>query len=300
MNLVEILKDCPKGMELDCTISNDIVFEKIKFGSTRYPVVVRKLDTGISIFLTKYGQYVDDKGYKCVIFPKGKTTWEGFVPPREFKDGDIVTSRNGDYIFMLKKAHIYKDDDVYNVYNGTCYFGLAVNSEFLFKEESEWYFNRLATEEEKQELFKAIKENGFKWNEETKTLEELIEPKFKVGDMIRLKNGGSIIKVTSINSDNSICVNGMSWTIKIKQQDNYELVSNKFDINTLVPFESKVLVRESKTDVWQPAFYGFFNQHNKRFYTTTNTWSMCIPYNEDTKHLIGTTNDCEEFYKTWK
>ena len=42
------------------------------------------------------------------------------------------------------------------------------------------------------------------------------------------------------------------------------------------------------------------NQRNKRFYTTTNTWSMCIPYNEDTKHLIGTTNDCEEFYKTWK
>lgn len=111
-------------------------------------------------------------------------------------------------------------------------------------------FDRLATEEEKQKLFQAIKDNGYKWNEEEKKLEKL----------------------------------------EVK----------KFDINTLVPFESTVLVRENKTEVWQPALYGFFNQYNKRFYTTSTTWLMCIPYNEDTKHLLGTTNDCDEYYKTWE
>lgn len=28
---------------------------------------------------------------------------------------------------------------------------------------------------------------GYKWNTETKTLEKLIQPKFKVGDMVRHK-----------------------------------------------------------------------------------------------------------------
>jgi hypothetical protein len=37
-------------------------------------------------------------------------------------------------------------------------------------------------------LFQKIKEAGYKWNQETKTLEKLIEPKFKVGDKVRVKN----------------------------------------------------------------------------------------------------------------
>lgn len=299
INVAELLKDCPQGMELDCTIFNNVTFGGIDSGSS-YPIEIKIGDKNtVTEWLTEFGEWSTNENSKCVIFPKGKTTWEGFVPPCKFKDGDIVASRSGDYIFMLKKAHTYPDDDVYKVYNGTCYFGLS-SLKFLLTKEGKWYFNRLATEEEKQKLSQAVKDNGYRWNNETKSLEKLAEPKFKVGDRIRLKNGGSIIEVTSINNDGSICVNGMSWTIKIKQQDNYELVPNKFDITTLKPFESKVLVRESKTDVWQPAFYGFFHQRNKRFYTTSSTWLMCIPYNEDTKHLTGTTNDCNDFYKTWK
>ena len=36
---------------------------------------------------------------KCVIFPKGKTTWEGFVPPCKFKDGDILTTNLGSVFY---------------------------------------------------------------------------------------------------------------------------------------------------------------------------------------------------------
>ena len=41
---------------------------------------------------------------------------------------------------------------------------------------------RLATEEEKQKLFDAIKKNGYRWNAETNTLEELIESKEDTDD----------------------------------------------------------------------------------------------------------------------
>lgn len=32
----------------------------------------------------------------------------------------------------------------------------------------------------------------------------------------------------------------------------------------------------------------------------TCKWMQCIPYNEETKHLLGTTYDCPEYYKWWR
>ena len=29
-------------------------------------------------------------------------------------------------------------------------------------------------------------------------------------------------------------------------------------------------------------------------------YHQCIPYNDDTKHLVGTLNDCPEYYKWWE
>ena len=56
---------------------------------------------------------------------------------------------------------------------------------FYINETTTVAVKRLATEEEKQKLYDAIKANGYKWNAGTKTLEKLVEPKFKVGDVIQ-------------------------------------------------------------------------------------------------------------------
>lgn len=167
INIAELLKNCPQGMELDCTMSDNMVFEKLEFSSPKYPVVIRNLKTNTTHFLTEYGQYIGVEDAKCVIFPKGKTTWEEFQRP--FKDGDIVATGGGGYVFILKKVISYNSTDV----KGTCYFGVELQAKKLLTRETNWYFSRLATEEEKAELFKAIKENGYKWNEETKTLEKV-------------------------------------------------------------------------------------------------------------------------------
>lgn len=29
-------------------------------------------------------------------------------------------------------------------------------------------------------------------------------------------------------------------------------------------------------------------------------WKQCISYNDETKHLVGTKEDCPEFYKWWE
>ena len=70
----------------------------------------------------------------------------------------------------------------------------------------------------------------------------------------------------------------------------------KFDVNTLQPFD-KVLVRDYLNECWNVDIFGFTLNNYIR---CTTTWRYCIPYNEETKHLIGTKEDCPEFYKWWK
>ena len=128
--------------------------------------------------------------------------------------------------------------------------------------------------------------------------EESIEPKFKVGDIIRHKeaNKGNIYKISRINSDLYV-IDGFAGGIYIKNQDQYELVSSKFDPKTLKPFD-KVLVRDSNEIKWK---IDFFSHHHESIHfpykCIGNSYKYCIPYNDDTKYLVGTIDKAPEFYK---
>lgn len=56
---------------------------------------------------------------------------------------------------------------------------------------------------------------------------------------------------------------------------------------TFAPFQ-KVLVRDNDLQEWRASFYS----HKKgRGHRCVNDWYLqCIPYNEETVHLLGTTN----------
>ena len=71
----------------------------------------------------------------------------------------------------------------------------------------------------------------------------------------------------------------------------------KFDVNILQPFD-KVLMRTNERSIWEPDFFGYKDGNWIMGVTVGNV--ECIPYNEETKHLIGTKEDCPEFYKWWK
>ena len=201
INVAELLKDCPKGMELDCILlDGSVVFEDIS-EDDEYPIGIR-LKNGDYTNLTKYGQYLNLEEAKCVIFPKGKTTWEGFVPPCKFKVGDKIT--NGKTSITIG----YIDNEYY----------------------------------------------------------------YEIGRSIATR-------------------------LLIKNQDEWELVPNKFDITTLVPFESRVLIRNDKNQYWIPAFWGYKRADG---YTTTFGWcKYCIPF-EGNEYLLETNKDCDKYYKTWK
>ena len=73
----------------------------------------------------------------------------------------------------------------------------------------------------------------------------------------------------------------------------------KFDPKTLQPFD-KVLVRDINASDWHVDFFGNFNNQGEFICMGGCHWAMGIPYNEETKHLIGTKEDCLEFYKWWE
>lgn len=246
INVAELLKDCPKGMELDCTLFEGLEFDGI-VDNEYLPIRcrIKNPNGGYYVYnFTKYGCWLDTTFAKCVIFPKGKTTWEGFQRP--FKDGDIVAVENRacSYITIFRKLI---DNTSFSHHACLTSFGKFKIDDFADNSNL-----RIATEEEKQKLFDAIKANGYKWNEETKTLEKLMTP-------------------------------------------------NKFDITTLKPFD-KVLVRYNSFEKWHIQFFEKYNTELGAKYPficlCNSKYCQCIPY-EGNEHLFGTTNDCDNYYKTW-
>ena len=72
----------------------------------------------------------------------------------------------------------------------------------------------------------------------------------------------------------------------------------RFDPKTLQPFD-KVLVRDSSRGVWGVDIFGYLNDKRSCCFCSVR-WNQCIPYNEETKHLLGTAKDCPKYYKWWE
>jgi hypothetical protein len=255
-----------------------------------YPICIKVGEE--NEYLTEFGHWDISEHGKCVIFPKGKTTWEGFQRP--FKDGDILVGKaNQPFIFQS----LNDNDGCFS------YCGITADEKFCLHDD-DWSFAnslRFATEEEKQKLFKIIQDNGYKWNAETKTLEK-IEPKFKVGDKVRPKNQHEVRLISEV-WDNLYLLDEKNIPLPFSAQDDWELAPGKFDLSTLVPFESKVLVRDHEEATWRPAIWGFYDEREDITYPYIIVggvgYARCIPY-ESNEHLLNTADKCEDFYKNWE
>lgn len=300
INIAEILRDCPKGMELYSPIFGTVYFEGV-------------IDTGRAILINvttscntcrqfysdgKFNTYYSES--EVTLFPsKSQRDWSKFQRP--FKDGDILYVKAAfDWICIYKESedteNVYKYVAVQRQPNAT---GIVKDTNCLCCR-GDISEIRLATEEEKQKLFDAIKANGYRWNSENKTLEKMVKPKFKVGD--RIKKGEKIVTIERIYKNfYDVKYDSGIGAFTIDLQDEWELVPNKFNITTLKAFESRVLVRDYDNQIWIPTFWGKYleDDSNCRYLTTNGCYKYCIPY-EGNEHLLGTTDDSDGYYKTWE
>ena len=81
------------------------------------------------------------------------------------------------------------------------------------------------------------------------------------------------------------------------------LKKERFDPQTLNPFD-KVLVRFD-CGVWSATLFSHLIDSkfaNKKYdiICCGTVFGYCIPYNEETKHLVGTTDEAPEYYRYWE
>ena len=90
--------------------------------------------------------------------------------------------------------------------------------------------------------------------------------------------------------------------VLVKQEfEDGDILADDKDIKpkcTLQPFD-KVLVRDFNIDEWFATSFSDATINGKYRICDNCYYDQCIPYNEETKHLLGTTDDAPEKYKTW-
>ena len=101
LDLVKILKDCPRGIKLYSTVHGEVILEDVVESGTDYPI---KTDHpwGKAEFAHN-GKYYNEYGGECVLFPsKDQRDWSKFeIPVQEFdydtlQPFDKVLVRDGD------------------------------------------------------------------------------------------------------------------------------------------------------------------------------------------------------------
>ena len=124
---------------------------------------------------------------------------------------------------------------------------------------------------------------------------------FKLNNNILGKN---IIKLVTKDGRECWYYDGECTLFPSKNQRDWSKFNpkeqSKFDPNTLNPFD-KVLARNDRED-WNCMFFSHIikDEESYPYACGYDMFTYCIPYNDDTKHLLGTPDDAPEFYRFWE
>ena len=106
LNLVEILKDCPRGTKLYSCLHGEVEFCGINGSDTAHPIMVTTQLKDSQTF-TSDGRYFFDFDGECMLFPsKDNRDWSTFVAPKKkverfdpytLKSFDQILVRDADF-----------------------------------------------------------------------------------------------------------------------------------------------------------------------------------------------------------
>ena len=78
-----------------------------------------------------------------------------------------------------------------------------------------------------------------------------------------------------------------------------QITVERFNPKTLQPFD-KVLTRCDDSEKWGIDLFGYFDNLYKGVCCLDAYLQMCIPYNDEPKHLVGTNKEAPEYYRYWE
>lgn len=327
INVAEILKDKPQGTKLYSSACGKCKLEevddksfKISFYSSKFGFM-----NGGEGYLDKNGKLYDDG--ECVVFPsKEMRDWSKF----QWKKGDVLVSNDGGTEVIFDKwyddtytnfysKHYLNSEDENNIKYNEAFLCTTERYSLVDKDTAQTYINTIekrlggklnleTLEIEKQLEFKdgdivalvvrkcthiAI----FQSRQEAyigfhavlcQNDELLLEEPFRedVGDIeLRLATDSEKQQLFD-----ALEKKGKAWDAEKKQ-----IMDLKPKVE-LKPFD-KVLCRNSKDDTWEADFFARLTRkeidytQSDKYLCVGDLWMYCIPYNEETAHLLGTTDD---------
>lgn len=99
-------------------------------------------------------------------------------------------------------------------------------------------------------------------------------------------------------------LNGECLLFPAKDQrdwSKWECPKPKFDPKTLKPFDKVLVKRAGKEDSWTCNIFSSYSEGTGYdFECLDDVYENCVPYNDDTKHLVGTKEDVPEYYRYWE
>ena len=76
------------------------------------------------------------------------------------------------------------------------------------------------------------------------------------------------------------------------------LKKERFDPKTLKAFDRVIVY--GKNEGWFCSIFSHIGEGEYPYNTASGNYAWCILYNDDTKHLVGTTDEAPDFYKYWE
>lgn len=309
INIAELLKDARKGMTLYSLVHGEVEFAEVM--DTGY-MPIRVMKRGYGLRFDKYGRYMGNEypDAECVLFPsKEVRTWEGWKAPVEtkFKVGDwIAYNENKSSITPMQIIKITEDKYI-----------VSGHWSYDFRTlEADWHLWTIADVKDGDVLctyecgeakivfiHKLIRKNGsnifmyycfynimypnpgFDANDEPGCLapkREDVKPATKEQrDLLFSK----------------IREAGYQWDVEKKElrkiQPHYDI--KNFHVGM------PVLVRADNVCRWDYSVFSRITDNEDWKFSVCNgvSFTQCIPLNEKTKHLLGTTDMCDECYVNW-
>lgn len=307
INIAEILESKSQGTKLYSLTYGDCFYQEYTgdFG------IECQNQNGVQFILDEYGKYCIDG--ECIIFPsKEMRDWRKF-----FKKGDVLVNKDRDVHVIFERFA----DDTYCSFVGKYYLWKENNDTEQFCKNERLLTSdfQKAGKDAAQTYLKTIEKRlGGKLNRETLEVEKA-QPEFKDGDIVVY---GKSVAICRKIYKHTLCfyvslneMFGLLFDDEVESSEEYRFATEEekkqffsalekegkrwdsdkkaiVDLKPKVelkPFD-KVLIRDFDSQAWQVSLFGY---KDSDFYYCCNGcgWNQCIPYNEETAHLLGTTGE---------
>lgn len=323
VNIAEILKDKPQGTKLYSSACGKCRLEEVDDKSFKISFYNSKfgLMNGGEGYLDKNGKLYDDG--ECVVFPsKEMRDWSKFA----WKKGDVLVSNDGGTEVIFDKWY----DDTYTNFYGRHYLNSEEKNNVKYNETFLCTTERYALEDKNaaKTYLKTIEERlGGKLNLETWEIEK---PKFKNGDIVALvvqkcthiaifqsrqgayigfhavlcqndellleepfrEDVGDIELRLATDSEKQQLFDALAKEGKVWDAEKKQIV----DLSKKCEFKPMdwCLMRDIRGEecfAWSLCQFAYQLKRGKYEAVGGMRFDECIPYNEETAHLLGTTDE---------